>query len=152
MTTEISRRTAFLTVLATTAVATAANTAAIVTHAKITKPDPIFAAIEAHRAADEAVGEAVRAADDIDAAPDDPVKIEGERGADKAWQVVHAAELAFFTTIPTTVAGCLAALEYANGDDLGLDHDTYGIESIAAAVKNFVPMITKRLRALTRAA
>jgi hypothetical protein len=95
------------------------------------------------------VGEAVRAADVIDAAPDDRVKIEGERRADEAWQVVHAA---FFTTIPTKVAGCLAALEYANGDDLGLDHDTYGIEAIAAAVKNFVPMITKRPRALTRAA
>ena len=77
----------------------------------ISKPDPIFAAIEAHRKAEAAFSSAVKAADH------GPKPHRNQKKLDAAVNVTDAAAenaaLAILDTKPTTIAGIVAVMEYA---------------------------------------
>ena len=77
----------------------------------ISKPDPIFAAIEAHRKAEAAFGSAVKAADH----PGKPYPNQKKRNAVVAAtsDAAHNAAIAILDTKPTTIAGIVAVMEYA---------------------------------------
>lgn len=69
----------------------------------VVTPDPIFAAIDKHKAACAWLNEAARAAGDDDAALEAAIDTAGDD--DAAWELAD--------TRPTTAAGCAAALAYA---------------------------------------
>jgi hypothetical protein len=81
--------------------------------AKLT--DPIFSAIEAHRTAARAESSAICAEQD-----DDPRWREAVKATHAAQDAEERALLELFTTIPTTLAGAAAVLEYV-GDHHHMD-------------------------------
>ena len=91
-------------------------------------PDPILAAIEAHRAAMAGVmsGLDVQTALEKELLPKarrdetDPRWIACERDIEQAWDAVNDAELALLNIRPTTRAGIVALLRYV------IEHDTDG--------------------------
>lgn len=143
MTNATSRRSLLTGAAATLAGATAIDAAA----ASIT-PDPIFAAIERHRAAESAFIALALHEDRMLAAGIDLPLAEGDyRTADMKHVVEECADArqALAETIPTTLAGLFAVLEYAESFDGGIkdfplmdgceQHITFA-ESLAECARN----------------
>ncbi|MVT69437.1 twin-arginine translocation signal domain-containing protein [Bradyrhizobium pachyrhizi] len=111
-TTDITSRRRFL---AGAAVAVLAGTPALAAAEPI---DPIFATIEAHKAAR---AEFVRCSEAEPASSWDPGWAEYEDGLDRSMAAEHAAAIDLLNVQPTTLAGLLALLRHA------VDYDTEGL-------------------------
>jgi hypothetical protein len=126
-------RRAFLSNAASVAAVTVAASIARPAAAVALGPDPIFAAIEAHKAASVAVHASVsvhakleselprdKRRSSVDAveekivASDDPRWIETERDVMRSFDTETDAACVLVTVRPTTIAGVLALLQYAN--------------------------------------
>jgi hypothetical protein len=140
-------------------------------------PDPVFAAIEAHRAMILAMKAAYKVhahledtlppeqrswsysvwePDMPEGCTDAPEWIDAENGVRDALEREHDAEAAVLATVPTTLAGALALLEHAaedtGGDGTILDSASRcSCEEVSAAADEFLPMIAATLRKLLAA-
>ena len=118
-----SRRDAIASLAALPAMAAATIAAA---HNGPVVDDPIFTAIERHR----------RALDAFESADEVSEPNRFEAAADE----LHAASEALFATAPTTVAGCLALMDWmiadADGDDL--EHHRAALKSLIDVLPQFV--------------
>jgi hypothetical protein len=130
-------RRAFLSNAASVAALTvAASITGPAVAAVVLGPDPIFAAIEVHKAACAAMNARVsehsrlecslprdKRKSSVDAfeekivATDDPRWIESERAVMRSFDVETDAACVLVTVRPTTIAGVLALLQYANAAD-----------------------------------
>ena len=120
----------------------AAIPAAVVTKAvHAGEPDPVFALIEAHRAA---TAEYVRL-------------VEANEKSDAAYESVNDAQMPLLTTRPTTVAGAAAVLAYVasfwiedESGEKGLPiYETLAHDEMLGAGDGFLPMIADALQRLT---
>jgi hypothetical protein len=123
--------------------------------AKAGEVDPIFAVIAEHREAQEACAVAYEANDLDD--DEDPNKL-------AALEKAGAVELPLFTTLPTSVAGVVALLEYVHspchiiwqGEQRGCDDTVlsyaygYNSEEMRQAVGGFDAHVLTALRNITR--
>jgi len=118
-------------------VGTAIAGTAIASQPAAAADDPIFAAIDAHRAAVDA-GNSIIGVHSIleDELPrdkrrssvicfeedivetDDPRWIDAERGVSRAWDTEYSIAVDLLNVRPTTLAGVLALLQYANAADI----------------------------------
>lgn len=102
--------------------------------AAATSADPIFAMIEAKRAADLAHGDAITMQDRADTqfGFDSDEAFEADERCEAACHAAHDAAWKVATTVPTTLAGVAAILRFANQhEDEGFewpDTDTIGSE------------------------
>jgi hypothetical protein len=90
-------------------------------------PDPIFAAIEAHRTAMTTFNAVVDAQSELRSSTREYEALGGP--LDRAYDAQHDAALALLSVAPTTITGAVALLRYANeytetesGDDMWPDH------------------------------
>jgi hypothetical protein len=112
--------------------ATALASSSALAHAMPAMPDPIFAAIDAHRLANEAFARACVPWSRLEmwkpevASAPETAALNG--AADAASDEADAAALTLLDVAPTTIAGCVALLRYANnyvernGDDVTWPH------------------------------
>jgi hypothetical protein len=126
-------------------VGTAIAGTAIASRPAIAASDPIFAAIDAHRATVAARNLSIdvhcelegelpkdKRQSNIDAweekivATDDPRWIDSERSVNRAWDAEEDAAVAILHVRPTTLAGVIALLEYANEADT--DGETWPVD------------------------
>jgi hypothetical protein len=134
MNTKLSRRTL---VVATAAAATLpAATLAKANHGLLPAPDPIFAAIERHRAA-MAVQE-----------------FEDDEACSLACEAEWEAREDFLLTEPTTIAGIAAVLDYVNSPDVNTGsqtilHGAWENPDMSDLAESFLPTIAATLRRLT---
>src|SRR6266446_404680 len=129
---SLTRRTAMNMIVGTAIAGTA-----IASQPAAAADDPIFAAIDAHRAAvdarnsiigvhsileDELPRDKRRSSvicfeEDI-VETDDPRWIDAERGVSRAWDTEYSIAVDLLNVRPTTLAGVLALLQYANAADI----------------------------------
>jgi hypothetical protein len=142
--TSTTRRNALTSIAAFAGVGAAMTPAALA--APAATPDPIFAAIEAHKAVQHEYGNALARDPDFDTP--------AVKAAADAACAAHAAVLA---TPPTTLTGVAAVLAFAGtemfDDDIGDSVLAYAYESgrgrLKDAARNFLPMIGETVARLS---
>ena len=135
--------------------AVAVPSAVSATAAAALEPDPIFAAIEAHKAAMAEYSRLATIWNQIPFEDEAYAKANGE--TQTAADVVFDAQLALFKTGPTTVAGVAAVLEHVagfwieggEGADRGFPiYENLASDELLDAGDGFLPMIAEALKRL----